>query len=225
MLYSKTTRRSLLRCAAGALVAPVVLSSNRSAWAGEHKMPELPYARDALAPRISRETLDFHYGKHLATYVQNLNKLIKGTALEDASLEEIVRRATGPIFNNAAQAWNHAFYFRCLSPNGGGQPSGKLAESLAETFGSFEKFKQQFTEKAATLFGSGWAWLVRTSDGKLALEQTSNAGSPLRDGKTPLLTCDVWEHAYYIDYRNARPKYIDAFWHLVHWEFVAAQLG
>jgi len=225
MLPFQTTRRSLLRCAAGAVVAPMVLSSSRWAWAKEHKLEDLPYARDALAPHISRETLDFHYGKHLATYVQNLNKLIVGTPLEDASLEDIVRRAKGPIFNNGAQAWNHNFYFHCLSPRGGGRPAGKLAEAIDASFGSFDKFKQQFTQAAATFFGSGWAWLVRTSAGKLAIEPTSNAGCPLRDGKKPLLTCDVWEHAYYIDYRNARPKYIEAFWRLVNWEYVAAQLG
>jgi len=191
----------------------------------EHKLPELPYAQNALEPYISSETLEYHYGKHHATYVANLNKLIPGTEFENLSLEEIVRRASGGIFNNAAQVWNHTFYWNSLSPNGGGAPSGALADALNDTFGSIEAFKEQFSNTAVTTFGSGWAWLVRTPEGRLEVVGTSNAGNPLTEGKTPLLTCDVWEHAYYIDYRNARPKYVEAFWNLVNWDFAAANLG
>lgn len=187
----------------------------------EHKLPELSYARDALAPAISSETLEYHYGRHHKTYVDNLNKLIPGTEFENSSLEDIVRKASGGIFNNAAQVWNHTFYWNCLSPHGGGEPSGALASAITKHFGSFEQFKDKFTSSAVTLFGSGWAWLVKNPDGSLAIEATSNAGNPLRDGKKPLLTCDVWEHAYYIDYRNARPKYVEAFWKLVNWDFVS----
>jgi len=191
----------------------------------EHKLPELPYAKDALAPNISAETLEYHYGKHHKTYVDNLNKLIPGTEFENMNLEEIVKKASGGIFNNAAQIWNHTFYWNCLSPKGGGEPSGAIANTLIENFGSFEQFKEKFTNAAVTLFGSGWTWLVKNQDGSLAIEATSNAGNPLKDGKKLLLTCDVWEHAYYIDYRNARAKYIEAFWKLVDWEFVARNLS
>ena len=187
-------------------------------------LPELPYGKEALAPRISAETIDYHYGKHHQTYVTNLNNLSAGTDWEHKSLEEIVRSAEGPVFNNAAQVWNHTFYWRGLSPKEGGSPSGAVADALTGAFGSFESFKEQLTKAAVGHFGSGWAWLVRGADGKLAVESTANAGCPLRDGKTPLLTCDVWEHAYYIDYRNARPRYVEAFWQLVNWEFVAANL-
>ncbi len=191
----------------------------------EHKLPELPYAMNALEPYISQETLEYHYGKHHATYVTNLNKLIQGTEFEDASLEEIIRKATGGIFNNAAQVWNHTFYWNSMSPNGGGDPSGALADALVENFGSIDAFREQFSQTAVTTFGSGWAWLVKTPEGKLEVMSTSNAGNPMTDGKTPLLTCDVWEHAYYIDYRNARPKYVEAFWNLVNWDFAASNLG
>ncbi|ROR35029.1 superoxide dismutase [Inmirania thermothiophila] len=192
----------------------------------EHKLPELPYAMDALAPHISRETLEYHYGKHHATYVANLNKLIAGTEYADMSLEDIVRKAPpGGIFNNAAQVWNHTFYWHSLSPNGGGAPTGAVAEAIDRAFGSFDAFKEQFTQAAVTLFGSGWAWLVRNADGGLEIVQTANAGNPMTEGKTPILTCDVWEHAYYIDYRNARPKYVEAFWNLVNWEFANRNLG
>jgi len=191
----------------------------------EHKLPELPFAMSALAPKISGETLEYHYGKHHAAYVANLNKLIPGTEFENLSLEEIVKRSSGGIFNNAAQVWNHTFYWNCLSPRGGGEPAGKLAEAINRSFGSFAQFKEKFTPAAVTLFGSGWAWLVRNPDGSLAIEQTSNAATPLRDGKTCLLTCDVWEHAYYIDYRNARANYVNAFWDLVNWAFAEKQLG
>jgi Fe-Mn family superoxide dismutase len=188
----------------------------------EHKLPELPYAKDALLPYISAETIDFHYGKHHATYVANLNKLIVGTEFENLPLEEIVKRASGGIFNNAAQVWNHTFYWNGLAPNAGGEPTGALAEAINKAFGSFAAFKEKFTATAVGTFGSGWAWLVKNPDGSLALESTSNAGCPLAAGKKPLLTCDVWEHAYYVDYRNARPKYVEAFWNLVNWKFVEA---
>jgi Fe-Mn family superoxide dismutase len=187
----------------------------------EHKLPELPYAKDALAPTISAETLEYHYGKHHNTYVVNLNKLIPGTEFENLSLEEIVKKSSGGIFNNAAQVWNHTFYWHCLSPKGGGEPSGALADAINKSFGSFASFKEKFSATAIGTFGSGWGWLVKNNDGSLALESTSNAGTPLKDGKQALLTCDVWEHAYYIDYRNARPNYVEAFWKLVNWDFVS----
>jgi superoxide dismutase, Fe-Mn family len=188
-------------------------------------LPELLFPKDALAPHISAETIDFHYGKHHQAYVTNANKLIPGTEFEDAALEEIIKKASGGIFNNCSQVWNHSFYWNCLNPNGGGAPQGALKKALDGAFGSFDEFKAQFTQTAVTTFGSGWAWLVRKADGSLALASTSNAGSPLTTGDTPLLTCDVWEHAYYIDYRNARPKYVEAFWNLVNWEFVEKNLG
>lgn len=189
-----------------------------------HRLPELPYAMNALEPHISRETLEYHYGKHHNAYVDKLNGLIPGTEFENASLEEIITKASGGIFNNAAQIWNHTFYWNCLSPQGGGEPGGALKESINRDFGSFASFKEKFSQTAATLFGSGWAWLVKNPDGSLDIVGTSNAGNPLTEGKTPLLTCDVWEHAYYIDYRNARPKYIEAFWNLANWDFVAKNL-
>ena len=220
------SRRSLLKCAAaGAAAVPYLLTSRAWAAPKEFALPELPYARDALAPYLSKETLDYHYGKHHAAYVANLNKLVKGTDFEGMSLEEIVKKAKpGPVFNNAAQVWNHTFYWNCLSPKGGGEPSGDLAEAIQKAFGSQAKFKGQFTAAAVGLFGSGWAWLVRKPDGGLAIESTGNAGNPMTAGNAPLLTCDVWEHAYYIDYRNVRPKYVEAFWKLVNWEYVASQL-
>lgn len=188
-------------------------------------LPELPYARNALEPHMSEETLDFHYGKHHNTYVENLNKMVPGTEFEGKSLEEIILSSSGGVFNNAAQVWNHTFFWHCLSPNGGGEPTGELAEAINKAFGSFEAFKEEFTKTAVTTFGSGWGWLVKKSDGSLALVSTSNAGTPLTDGHTPLLTCDVWEHAYYIDYRNARPKFLEGFWNLVNWDFVAKNLA
>ena len=190
-----------------------------------HELPPLPYAMNALAPHISQETLEYHYGKHHKTYVDNLNKLIPGTEFESLSLEDIVKKASGGIFNNAAQVWNHTFYWNCLSPVGGGEPGGALAAAIKQKFGSFASFKEQFTQCAVTTFGSGWAWLVKNPDGSLELVSTSNAGTPLTQGKTALLTCDVWEHAYYIDYRNARPKYVETFWNLVNWEFAAKQFA
>lgn len=187
----------------------------------EHKLPELPYPQNALSPHISAETLQYHYGKHHAAYVANLNRLIVGTEFENVPLEEIVKKApAGPIFNNAAQIWNHTFYWNCLSPQGGGEPAGALSQEIQKAFGSFGQFKEKFVATATGLFGSGWAWLVRNADGSLGIEGTSNAATPLRDGKTPLLTCDVWEHAYYIDYRNARPAYVDAFWKVIDWKAV-----
>ena len=186
-----------------------------------YELPALPYAKDALAPHISEETLEFHYGKHHQTYVTNLNNLVPGTEFEGASVESLVMRASGGIFNNAAQVWNHTFYWNSLSPNGGGEPTGALADAINTSFGSFAEFKEAFTKCAVTTFGSGWAWLVKNADGSLGLVSTSNAGCPLTEGQTPLLTCDVWEHAYYIDCRNARPKYLEAFWALVNWEFAS----
>lgn len=186
------------------------------------ELPALPYANDALAPHVSAETIEFHYGKHHQTYVTNLNNLVPGTEFDGLSLEEIIAKSSGGIFNNAAQVWNHTFYWNSLSPNGGGEPSGGLANAINRKFGSFEKFKEEFTKCAVTTFGSGWAWLVKDAGGNLELVSTSNAGCPLTDGKTPILTCDVWEHAYYIDYRNARPKYLEAFWALVNWDFASA---
>ncbi len=189
------------------------------------ELPALPYARDALQPHISAETIDFHYGKHHQTYVTNLNNLIAGTEFADADLETIVRGSQGGVFNNAAQVWNHTFYWNGLAPTGGGAPTGKLAEAIDQAFGSFDAFKEAFTKTAIGTFGSGWAWLVQRPDGALALVSTSNAATPLTGSDTALLTCDVWEHAYYVDYRNARPKYLEAFWNLVNWESVSARLA
>ena len=191
----------------------------------EHKLPELPYSQDALAPHISAETLEYHWGKHHKTYVDKLNTLIVDTGFENASLDDIVKRASGTLLNNGAQVWNHTFYWNCLSPQGGGEPTGALAQAIVKAFGSFPQFQEQFTNTATTLFGSGWTWLVRNQDGSLTIEPTPNAGNPMRDSKRPLLTCDVWEHAYYIDYRNARPKYVEAFWNLVNWGFVGDNLS
>ena len=189
------------------------------------ELPPLPWARDALAPHISAETIDYHYGKHHQTYVTNLNNQIKGTEFENMALEEIVRKASGGMFNNAAQIWNHTFYWNCLKPNGGGEPSGRLADAINKAFGGFAQFKDEFTKTSVGTFGSGWGWLVQRPDGSLALASTSNAGTPITGADRPLLTCDVWEHAYYIDYRNARPKYVEAFWSLVNWDFVASQMA
>jgi len=185
------------------------------------ELPPLPFKMDALVPHISQETLEYHYGKHHQTYVTNLNNLIKGTPFENQALEEVIQQAEGGIFNNAAQIWNHSFYWNCLTPDAAPQPTGKLLEAIVQTFGSFERFKEKFTKTAIGTFGSGWAWLVKNSSGSLELISTSNAGTPITAKQTALLTCDVWEHAYYIDYRNARPKYLEAFWNLVNWEFVA----
>ncbi len=190
----------------------------------EHKLPELPYKQDALAPYISAETLEYHYGKHHKAYVDNLNKQIIATEFEKMTLEEIVRRTSGPINNNAAQHWNHSFYWNCLAPNAGGEPTAAIGDAIVKNFGSFAKFQEKFTTLATTLFGAGWVWLVKNNDGSLSVENKSNADNPVRDGRKPLLTCDVWEHAYYIDYRNARAKYVEAFWKLVNWKFVSDNL-
>ena len=185
-----------------------------------HELPALPFAQDALAPVISAETLDYHYGKHHNAYVTNLNNLVPGTEFENSSLEEIILKASGGIFNNAAQVWNHSFYWNCLSPNGGA-PTGALAAAIDTAFGSFDNFKAEFTKAAATNFGSGWTWLVKNADGSLAIASTTNAGTPMTSGQTALLTVDVWEHAYYVDYRNARPKYLEEIWNIFNWDFVA----
>ena len=190
----------------------------------KHKLPDLPYPQNALEPHISAETLEYHYGKHHASYVKKLNKQISGTEFESATLEEIIRQASGGIFNNAAQVWNHSFYWNCLNPDGSGKPQGELARAIDDAFGSLAEFKDKFSEAAASNFGSGWTWLTRNQQGQLEIVNTGNAGNPLTEDKHPLLTCDVWEHAYYIDYRNARPKYIEAFWNLVNWDFVAQNL-
>ena len=187
----------------------------------EHTLPKLPYALDALSPYISEETLEYHYGKHHLTYVANLNNLIKDTNFERMDLEEVIRKSSGPIFNNAAQVWNHTFYWMGLKPGGGGSPDGALADAITARWGSHKVFEEEFTKCAVGTFGSGWVWLVKKPDGTVDLVSTSNAATPLTSSFRPLLTCDVWEHAYYIDYRNARPKYLDAFWNLVNWEFAS----
>jgi len=190
----------------------------------KHELPALPYPKNGLEPSISAETLEYHHGKHHAAYVTNINNLIKGTEFENLALEEIIKKSSGGIFNNAAQVWNHTFYWNCLKPGGGGQPKGELSKAINSTFGSFDNFKNEFTQKAVTLFGSGWAWLVKNKDGSIAIVQTSNAGNPMLAGSTPLLTCDVWEHAYYLDKQNLRPNYIADFWQLVDWDAVATRL-
>ena len=187
----------------------------------QHQLPPLPYALDALQPHISKETLEFHYGKHHQAYVTNLNNLVKGTEFETAGLEQIIRKSSGGIFNNAAQVWNHTFYWNCLAPRAGGEPKGPLAEAVSRKFGSFGSFKEAFSKSAVGNFGSGWTWLVKKSDGSVDLANTSNAATPLTGPDKPLLTCDVWEHAYYVDYRNRRPDYVAAFWNVVNWEFAA----
>jgi len=185
------------------------------------ELPPLPYSNDALCPHISTETIEYHYGKHHKAYVDKANDMIKGTEFENKTLEDIIKTSSGALFNNAAQVWNHSFYWNCLSSEGGGEPTGPLATQITADFGSFNKFKEEFTQAAITCFGSGWAWLVKKNNGKLAVTSTSNAATPLTTDDKPLMTCDVWEHAYYIDYRNARPKYLETFWKLVNWNFVA----
>ncbi|MDO6707090.1 MULTISPECIES: superoxide dismutase [Fe] [unclassified Photobacterium] len=190
------------------------------------ELPALPYEKNALEPHISQETLEYHHGKHHNTYVVKLNGLIEGTEFADKSLEEIIKTSTGGVFNNAAQIWNHTFYWHCLSPNGGGEPTGEVADAIVKAFGSFADFKAKFTDSAINNFGSSWTWLVKKADGSLDIVNTSNAGTPLTEaGVTPLLTVDLWEHAYYIDYRNLRPDYMNGFWALVNWEFVAKNLA
>jgi Fe-Mn family superoxide dismutase len=192
----------------------------------KHELPALPYAKNALEPYISAETLEYHHGKHHQAYVTNLNNLIPGTEFENLSLEDIIKKApAGGVFNNAAQVWNHTFYWNCMAPNAGGEPKGALADAITKAFGSFDAFKEKFTNSCVTNFGSGWTWLVQNKDGAVEIVNTSNAGCPLTTDKKPLLTCDVWEHAYYIDTRNARPKYVENFWNLVNWDFVAKNLA
>lgn len=190
------------------------------------ELPPLPYEQNALEPHISSETLEFHYGKHHKTYVDKLNGLVVGTDFESKSLEDVVKSSEGGMFNNAAQIWNHTFYWNCLSPSGGSAPTGAAAEAIDATFGSFDAFKEAFTNSAINNFGSAWTWLVKNADGSVAIMNTSNAATPLTDSAvTPILTVDVWEHAYYIDYRNARPSYLAAFWELINWDFVNANLA
>ncbi|HLS42457.1 MAG TPA: superoxide dismutase [Fe] [Paenalcaligenes sp.] len=188
-------------------------------------LPALPYELTALEPHISKETLEFHYGKHHQTYVTNLNNMVAGTEFEGASLEDVVKKSSGGVFNNAAQVWNHTFYWNSLSPNGGGEPTGALADAINAKWGSFDAFKDAFNKSAAGNFGSGWTWLVKKADGSVDIVNTSNAATPLTTDDVALLTCDVWEHAYYIDYRNARPKYLENFWNLANWEFAASNFA
>ena len=188
------------------------------------ELPALPYARDALAPHISAETIDYHYGKHHQTYVTNLNNLIKGTEFENLDLLAIIKKSQGGMFNNAAQIWNHTFYWNGLSPKGGGEPKGAMADAINKAFGNFADFQKKFTDTTVNMFGSAWGWLVKKSDGSLDIVGTKDAGNPMTDKHKPLLTCDIWEHAYYIDYRNARPKYMESFWKLVNWDFVEKNL-
>ncbi|MDR4987519.1 MAG: superoxide dismutase [Bacteroidales bacterium] len=190
----------------------------------KHVLPKLPYSPEALEPHISKKTIEYHYGKHHMTYVQKLNELIVDTPFADASLEETVMKAEGGIFNNAAQVWNHTFYWEGFSANGGGMPEGKLMDAINNYFGSFDRFREEFTKASLTLFGSGWTWLVADSNGKLHIVQTGNAGNPLRDELKPLLCCDVWEHAYYLDYQNRRPEYVSAFWKIIDWNKVASRM-
>ena len=189
------------------------------------ELPALPYAKNALVPHMSEETLEYHYGKHHQTYVTKLNELVAGTEFEGKSLEDIIKSSKGPVFNNSAQVWNHTFFWNCLSPNGGGQPTGAIADAINKTFGSFEAFQKKFNDSAVGNFGSGWTWLVKNADGSLEVYNTSNADTPMTAGKTALLTVDVWEHAYYIDYRNSRPNFLNGFWSLVNWDFVNKNLG
>ncbi len=187
-------------------------------------LPPLPYEMNALEPHISSETLEFHYGKHHQTYVNNLNGLVEGTDNASKSLEEIIMSSDGGLFNNAAQVWNHTFYWNCMGPNGGGNPTGSAADAINQAFGSFDNFKDQFSKSAATNFGSGWTWLVKNSSGTVEIQNTSNAGCPMTSGNKAVLTIDVWEHAYYVDKRNARPAYIESWWNLVNWDYVNSQL-
>jgi len=185
-----------------------------------YELPKLPFKLNALEPYISKKTLEFHYGKHHQAYVNNLNRLTQGTKFENKTLEDIIKEAEGGIYNNGAQVWNHTFYFESFSSEGGGEPAGELMEAINKSFGSFSEFKEKFTNAAATLFGSGWVWLIKDNNGKLDVIQESNAGNPIRNGLKPILTCDVWEHAYYLDYQNKRPDYIEAFWNLINWDII-----
>lgn len=189
------------------------------------ELPALPFEKNALEPHISPETLEYHHGKHHQAYVTKLNDAIPGTEFENKSLEDIIKSASGGVFNNAAQVWNHTFYWNCLSPNGGGEATGKIGDAINAKWGSYSKFEEEFSSKAAGNFGSGWTWLVKSSAGELEIVNTDDAGNPMTEGHTPLLTCDVWEHAYYIDYRNARPKYVESFFKLVNWDYVNEQFS
>jgi Fe-Mn family superoxide dismutase len=191
----------------------------------QHTLPPLPFRIDALAPHISKETLEYHYGKHHRAYVNKLNELVAGSEYEGIALPELVRQSTGPLFNNAAQVWNHNFYWNCLSPTSSETPSGGLAEAIDNCFGSLDRFESEFTRKALAKFGSGWTWLVKCADGTLAIRNSDDADNPLRWHEEALLTCDVWEHAYYIDYRNERARYIEGFWSLVNWDFATANFA
>lgn len=191
----------------------------------EHTLPALPYALDALAPLISKETLEFHHGKHHQTYVTNLNNLVKGTEFETMSLEEIIKKSSAGMFNNAAQIWNHTFYWNSLAPNAGGEPTGALGTAINAKWGSFDAFKEAFNKSAAGNFGSSWTWLVKKADGSLDIVNTSNAATPMTGTDKPLITCDLWEHAYYIDYRNSRPNYLASYWKLVNWQFASANFA
>jgi Fe-Mn family superoxide dismutase len=182
-------------------------------------LPPLPYALDALSPHISKETLEYHHGKHHRAYVDKFNELAAGTEYADLPLELVVKKAQGEIFNNAAQAWNHNFYWNCLAPDGGGEPPGDIAQAINSQFGTFADFKKQFSRTAIDVFGSGWAWLVKAPGGSVAIRATANAQTPLTTDDRPLLTCDVWEHAYYVDHRNSRQEYLNAYWALVNWKF------
>ena len=186
-----------------------------------HQLPPLPYPKEALEPHISRETLEFHHSKHHKAYVDKVNELIKGTELENAALEDIVRRSKGKLFNNAAQVWNHTFFWSCMGPQKGGKPSGALLQAIEKSFGSFDAFKKKFSDEATELFGTGWTWLVKRADGTLAVEPMEDADTPIASKGRPILTLDVWEHAYYIDYRNRRPDFIAAYWKIVNWDFAA----
>ena len=186
----------------------------------KHEMPTLPYANDALAPVISEETINFHWGKHVQTYVNNLNNLTSGTPFENASLEEIIKKADGGIFNNGAQVWNHTFYFNTFSPKKGSEPQGELLKEINETYGNVDEFKKQFVANGVSIFGSGWVWLVKDANKKLSIVKTSNGDNPLKNGYTPLLTFDVWEHAYYLDYQNRRPDHLNALWNIIDWNII-----
>lgn len=188
-----------------------------------YTQPQLPYHADALSPAISKETVDFHYGKHEKAYIDNLNRLIRGTEFEDMELEEVIRRAKGALYNNAAQAWNHIFYFFSFSPDGGGEPGGELGDAIRSQFGSFDDFKRAFVEAGVNLFGSGWVWLSRDNDGRLFITQKPNAGNPLTDGLAPILTFDVWEHAYYLDYQNRRKDALERLWDIIDWDVVESR--
>jgi len=223
-MATQDTRTSSGRAAKEESAQQKLQGSSASGGQQHHQLPPLPYPINALEPHMSAETLQFHHGKHHKAYVEKLNKLIAGTQYEQKPLEEIVRSSQGPVFNNAAQTWNHTFFWNCLMPQAGGQPRGKLAQAIDASFGSFDAFKDKFTQTAVDLFGSGWTWLVQEQGGKLAIVPTSNADTPIARGVQPLLTCDVWEHAYYIDYRNARPDFLKAFWNLANWEFASSKL-